>query len=146
MKRLATIIAALGIMTMANVASAYEFTPGQICQFTDYDTNAPVVTYNWPAMYAGANQAYVICPIPRTYNSVSSAIAYVYNPSGSTFWGYLNFVNTDGTYTNFNSASTTTAGNTTLGFSAINTGGYNGFVNFELYVPAGGAVRGFFTN
>jgi hypothetical protein len=143
MKRLATIIAALTIMTMANVASAYEFTPGQICQVTDPTTAG----YYWVDFYAaGTNGTYTICPITRTYSSVNQATAYVYNPSGSTTWGYINFVATNGSYTNFSSASTTTAGNTSISFSAINTGGYDGFVNFEMYMPSGGEIFGFFTN
>jgi hypothetical protein len=143
MKRLATIIAALAIMTMANVASAYEFTPGQICQVTD-TTSA---SYYWTQFYAsGTNGTYAICPVIRTYSSVSQATAYVYNPSGSTTGGYINFVSVYGTYTNFNYASTTTAGATSINFAAINTNGNNGFVNFEMTVPASGGIYGFFTN
>jgi hypothetical protein len=146
MKRLATLFAVLGIMTMANAASAYEFTPGQHCQVTDYDTNSPVVSYTWMQMYAGANGAYAICPVTRTYSSVNQATAYVNNPSDATTWGYLNFVSTDASYTNYNSASTATAGNVSIAFAPINTSNHDGFVNFEMYVPANGGIYGFFSN
>ena len=71
MKRLVTIVAVFGIMTMAKVASAYEFSPGQVCQATDPTT----VSYGWTQLYAGTNGAYVICPITRTYSSVGQATA-----------------------------------------------------------------------
>lgn len=148
MKRLATIIVALGMLALANVASANEYTPGQACQVTNTtsDHSSLILSYYWTQAYA-PNGAYTICPVIRTYSSVSAAKAYVSNPSGSTTSGYVNFVSTDGGYTNYNRAETSTAGNATITFSAIsNPSGLNGFVNFEMTIPAGGGIYGFYSN
>jgi hypothetical protein len=145
---LATIIAVLGTMAVANVALANEFTPGQICQVntTTTDHSALTLSYGWVEATAPTG-AYAVCPMTRTYSSVSSAKAYIYNPTGQTTSGYINFVNTDDTYTNYNYASTTTVGNTSLTFTAIsNPSGLNGFVNFEMFIPANGGVYGFYSN
>ena len=141
MKRISTMLAALAVITMINVASANEYTPAQICQSTDPTD----VSYGWTSLYA-TDSAYVICPVTRTYSSVSTARAYVYNPSNKTTSGYVNFVSLDGSYTNYNSASTSTSGNQTLTFSAINTNGNQGFINFEMTIPQYGSVYGYYSN
>jgi hypothetical protein len=148
MKRLVTFIAMLGITVAASVASANEYTPGQICQVTSTtaDHSALIMNYGWVSA-SSSDGAYTICPVTRTYSSVSAAKAYVYNPSGASTGGYVNFVSTDDSYTNFNYASTSTAGSTSITFAAIsNPSGLNGFVNFEMTIPANGGIYGFYSN
>jgi hypothetical protein len=142
----------LGIMASTNVALAWEFTPGQICQVTPTTADHANLTLNYGWVTASAitntstDTVYTVCPVPRTYSSVSTATAYVYNPSGATTGGYINYVSTDTSVTSFHYASTTTAGYTSIAFAPPDSAGTNGFLNFELWLPAGGGVVGFHTN
>lgn len=141
MKRLATILTALGLLTSAGVASAWEFTPGAACQS---DTQGAVY-HGWSGLSANQD-TYVVCPVTRTYSSVGTARADVSNPGG-TVSGWVNFTTEDGNYSDCNYNSTDATGAIQLSFPAIeNPTGQEGFVTFDLNLPAGAVVRGFHSN
>jgi len=143
MKRIATILVALGILTKASVASAWEFTPAQHCQ----TNQAGSLTYAFADIWAGGSGSYVVCGVTRTYYSVTTARADVSNPSDATTSGYVNFTSEDGNYLTWNSGSTSAVGAQQISFAAIsNPTNVPGFVTFDMNLPANGVLRGFHTN
>jgi len=150
LKGLCFVVMLVGVVATAQLASANSFVHASVC---NWDQDAyPDMYYGWNYIYNSSSASisgYVICSPTRTYSWINDAEAYVYKPANTYFSGYANFISKDGGCTDWQSGSLSysSSGNKKIDFTPTpNDCNTDGYMNYELYIPASGYVYGFYTN
>ncbi len=144
MKRLSIVSAMLCLFALINTASANEYTSGNNCQ-----ANSGTVSYSWDYLYASTD-AYVICPVTRTYSWINAAKIYFnYTPNAAGTCAYVNFISLDGSYTQYHPQVCASASGRTMidfGNNPVDTQNKEGYLTFDISMPSGAQLAGVFSN